>query len=93
MLAGILLGDLQFHDFVGVGHRAQQGRYRFTNLEVHRTAFDLQNNVVIELPILWRKVVPGGTGAIGATVIPFLLAVVDKAAPIQQPTVFIEGTC
>src|SRR5216684_65502 len=79
LLAGVFLRDLQFNGFVRFFEAAEQRRNWFARLEVDRTMFDLDDDVVFELAIERMEIVVGGFSAVIFGVAPVEIMIVDES--------------
>src|SRR5580693_5095612 len=90
LLAGVLLGDLQLDGFVGFLEPGEQRRRRFACLEVDRSVFDLNDDVVVELSVERMKMVVSGVRPIILWPTPVEMMVVDKCAIEDDAVVRLE---
>src|ERR1035438_41311 len=90
LLPGIFLRDLQLDGFVCFLQAAEQRRNRLAHLEVDGAVFDLNDDVVCELPVERMENIVGRLGEIVLLVAPVEMMVVDKAAVEQQSAVGVE---
>ncbi len=84
LLTGIFLRDLQFDRFVGVLESAQQRRDGLAHLKINRPILDLNDDVVLELPIQRMKNVVGSPRAIILGIAPVQMMVINKSAVEQH---------
>src|SRR5580693_1462382 len=80
LLAGVLLGDLDFHGLAGVLEAGEERRDRLANLEVDGAFLGLDDDVGQELAVEGMKDVVGGAGAVGFGIVPVEVVVVDESA-------------
>ena len=86
LLPGILLGNLQFDGFVGVGKPSEQRTDRFAHLKIDWPVFDLHDHVVVELSIEGMKVVIACPGAISFHIPPIQMIVVNESSVKNHAT-------
>ncbi len=90
LLAGVLLGDLQFNGLVGVPKRGEEWRDRLANLKVDRAVLDLDDHVGFELTVEGMEVVIAGPGAVGFEIVPVQMIVVNESAIQNDAAVRFE---
>ena len=78
-LPEVFLGDLQLDGLVGLFERAEQRRGGLPDLEIDWPVLDLDDDVVVELPVEALEIVVGGPRAIVLQVAPVHPMVVDEA--------------
>ncbi|PRY07335.1 hypothetical protein CLV37_12911 [Kineococcus rhizosphaerae] len=83
LMAGVLLRDLNFNDNIGAWHGQKQGRNRLTHLKIHGSALDLEDDIVVELPVQPLELIVCGPGTVSTAVTPVLAVVVHKAPPVD----------
>ena len=90
LLARVLLRHLELERLVRVLQRADQRRNRLANLEVDWAFLDLDQHVVIELPVELREVIVSGPRTVVLQIAPVHVMVVDEAAINQHAAVGLE---
>ncbi len=65
LLSGVLLRDLQLNGLARIRHCAEERRGWLAHLRINRTVLDLDNDVLIEVPVEGMEVVVSGAGAVG----------------------------
>src|SRR5712692_637764 len=83
LLPSVFLRDLQLHRHVRTLQPAKERRTRFADLKVNRTMFNLNNNVVVELPIERMEDIVCSSGAVTLRILPVEVMVVYKR-PIEN---------
>ena len=91
LLAGVLLGDLQFDGLAGVAEGGEERGDGLADLEVDGAVLDLDDDVGLELAVEVVEVVVAGAGAIGFEIVPVEVVVVDEAAVEDDAAVGLEG--
>jgi len=77
LLAEVFLGDLKLDGFIGLVKIGKQGRCRFPYLEINGSMLDLDDDVVVELAVERLKNFNRCFGAVGLSVMPVEMMVVD----------------
>ncbi len=80
LLAGVFLGDFDFHGLAGLAEAGEEGRDGLAGLEVDGAFLGLDDDVGKELAVEGVEGVVGGAGAVGFGVAPIEVVVVDEGA-------------
>ena len=90
-LARIFLSDLQFDRFVRFLETTEEGRDRLARLEIDRPMLDLDDDVVVELPVERMKIVVRGLARSFFEIAPVEMMVVDERAIENDAAVRLES--
>src|ERR1700684_76897 len=80
LLTGVFLRDLKLDRFVRFFEAAEERRDRLAGLEIDRAMLDLDDDVVVELPVERMKIVVSGLGAIVFRITPIEMMFVNEGA-------------
>ena len=83
----VFLCNLHFQHLVSLGKSTQKRRNRLSYLEIHRSVLDLQNYIVMILPIKTFEIIISGSCPVCLGVAPVLSAVIYKASPDDDPAI------
>src|SRR5262250_677845 len=89
-LTKVFLGDLQLDCFTRLVQCSEERRCRLAYLKIDRAVLNLNDDVVIELPVEVVEIVVRGTGAIVFRIFPIHVVVVHEAAIEDHASVRLE---
>ena len=92
LLPRVFLRDLQFNALVRVLQPSKKWRDRFAGLEINGPVFDLDDDVVIEFSVQWKKNVVRRASPVILGIAPVQVMVVHERPIEKQSAVWTKRT-